>query len=142
MKLAYILFALATLLTQSAADPFTQDTLKSYLENGAPINFILIDVRSSMEISAAIGNSSCKPYNLAWPEQFQEESKKIPKDQTIIIYCKSGRRAKMAVEYLKANGFTNVLDAGGFNTWTGPTVVPTEIKPASLLPEPSMRKKP
>jgi rhodanese-related sulfurtransferase len=133
--------AMAVSLCQAAVNPLNQETLKGYLENGAPFDFILIDVRGSDEISAAVGNDACKPYNLAWPVQFKAEVAKIPKDQAIIVYCRSGGRSRLAATYLEAEGYTRVYDAGGFITWNGPTVPASEIKPAALLPEPSMRAK-
>jgi phage shock protein E len=141
MKALFMFFAFAAALVQSPIDSFNQDVLRGYLEKGAPFDFVLIDLRSTQEISASIGNASCKPYNLEWPDQLQQESAKIPKNQTVIVYCASGRRSKSAADYLKQNGFTNVLDAGGFRNWTGPTIAPSEIKATSLLPEPSMKKK-
>jgi rhodanese-related sulfurtransferase len=125
----------------AAVNSLDQATLKDYLTNGAPFDFILIDVRSSEEASTAIGNAACKPYNLAWPVQFKDEIVKIPKDQTIIVYCRSGGRARNTAAYLSAEGYARVYEAGGFITWDGPTVPASEIKPASLLPEPSMRAK-
>jgi len=133
--------AVAVSICQAAVNPLDQATLKGYLEKGAPFDFILIDVRSSEEASTAIGNAACKPYNLAWPVQFKDEVVKIPKDQAVIVYCQSGGRSRNAAAYLNANGYTRVYDAGGFITWDGPTVPASEIKPASLLPEPSMRAK-
>jgi phage shock protein E len=122
-----------------AVTSLSQDQLKEYLSNGSPNDFILIDVRTVEEINAAIGNAKCKPYNLAWPDPFQKEALKIPKEQMVILYCRSGARAASAAAFLDSNGYTNVYNAGGFMTWTGPTVSPSEIKPASLLPELSMR---
>jgi len=136
--LAGVLFAA---IGQGAVSTLDQETLKGYLENGAPFDFILIDIRTVAEVTAAIGNAACKPYNLVWPDQFKEQCVKIPKDQAIILYCRSGGRATNAAEYLNAAGYTRVFNAGGFSTWNGPTVPPSEIKPASLLPEPSMRAK-
>jgi phage shock protein E len=141
MKTLFLFFAFAATLVQSPDNSFNQDVLKGYLDKGTPFDFILIDIRSTPEITAAIGNASCKPYNLEWPDILQRESAKIPKDRAVIVYCASGNRSKRAADYLRANGFTNVLDAGGFRNWTGPTVPPSEIKAASLLPEPSMKKK-
>jgi rhodanese-related sulfurtransferase len=132
----FVLIAVGTCF--AAVKSLDQATLKGYLINGAPFNFILIDVRSSEEASTAIGNAACKPYNLAWPVQFKDEIVKIPKDEAIIIYCRSGGRARSAAAYLIAEGYTQVYEAGGFITWDGPTVPASEIKPASLLPEPSM----
>jgi rhodanese-related sulfurtransferase len=141
MKPFILLVAMAAALSQPAAKLMDQETLKSYLENGTPFDFILIDVRSSEEISAVIGNAACKPYNFAWPVQFQQECERIPKNRTVIVYCRSGGRSAMAAAYLTNNGFTDVHNAGGFITWKGPTIPTSEIKPASLIPEPSMRMK-
>lgn len=139
MRAMMLLLALAAGMFQTPSGILEQDTLKSYLEKGAPDNFILIDARGADEIKAAIGNASCKPYNFAWPEQLKAVSEKLPKDMTIIIYCQSGGRAGRAASYLKEAGFTKVYSAGGMNTWTGPTLQPSDMKPASQLPEPSCK---
>jgi phage shock protein E len=137
-----LLLALAgAAISPAAVNVLDQDTLKRYLEQGAPFDFILIDVRSAEEASAGIGNAQCKPYNLAWTEEFQKECEKIPKDRTVIVYCQSGGRAGRAAAYLTSQGFANVYNAGGMLTWNGPTVPRSEFKPASLLPEPSMKAK-
>jgi rhodanese-related sulfurtransferase len=139
---ALILFALAGAAISSAAYVLLeQDTLKSYLEKGAPFDFILVDVRSAEEASAGIGNAECKPYNLEWPEQFKSECAKIPKDRTVILYCRSGGRAGNAAAYMSSLGFAKVYSAGGMLTWNGSTVPRSEFKPASALPEPSMKAK-
>ena len=141
MRSTVLWMVFAVSLCQAAVNPLNQETLKGYLANGAPFDFILIDVRSSEEAATAIGNAACKPYNLAWPEQFKAEVARIPKDANIIVYCRSGGRSRLASAYLNESGYTNVHDAGGFNSWDGPTVPASDIKPASLLPEPSMRAK-
>ena len=37
------------------------------------------------------------------------------KSQTIYLYCRSGRRAGIALESLKAAGYNNVFNKGGIN---------------------------
>jgi phage shock protein E len=37
-----------------------------------------------------------------------------PKDRPVIVYCASGGRSAIARAMLKANGFVDVTDAGGF----------------------------
>lgn len=139
MRLKMLTAVMALGICYGAVTPLSQDQLKDYLTKGSPFSFMLIDVRSSEEITAAIGNADCKPYNLAWPDQFQKEALKIPKDQAVIIYCRSGGRAASAAAFLETNGYKNVYNAGGFMTWSGPTIPPSQIKPLSQLPEPSMR---
>jgi rhodanese-related sulfurtransferase len=132
---------LMAVMCQAAVQSLSQSTLIDYLVRGTPFDFILIDLRSSGEILDLIGNKECHPYNLEWPMQFKEECGKIPKDFPIIVYCASGGRASGAANYLSANGYTKVFDAGGMLNWNGPKVPPSRIKPATLLPEPSMRTK-
>ena len=139
MQVTMLLFALVAGMLQAPATTMDQDTLKAYLEKGAPYDFILVDVRGAEEISPAIGSASCKPYNFSWPDQFKAMSEKLPKDMAIIVYCRSGGRAARAADYLKEAGFTKVYNAGGMLTWTGTTVPPSDLKPASKLPEPSCR---
>lgn len=140
MQLAVLLFALTLGMFQSGVKPLSQDALKSYLEaKQAPFDFILIDVRAAQEINEAIGNAVCKPYNLEWADQFKDVREKVPKDIAIVVYCRSGGRSARAAAYLNAAGYTNVYDAGGIQTWKGPTVPPSEMKVTALLPEPSMK---
>jgi rhodanese-related sulfurtransferase len=137
-----LLIFIGSAICLAAVKPLEQATLQKYLENGAPFDFILIDIRSAEETSSGgIGNANCKPYNLAWPDQFKAESAKIPKDKNIILYCRSGSRATRAAEYLDSLGYANVYNAGGALTWTGPTVAPSSFKSVSLLPAPSMSAK-
>ena len=39
------------------------------------------------------------------------------KDQKILVYCRSGRRSKLAAEALLALGYTNVWEFGGIIDW-------------------------
>jgi rhodanese-related sulfurtransferase len=140
IRILIFLLLAGAVMSFAAVNLLEQSTLQSYLEKGAPFSFILIDVRGVDEVSTGgIGNAACKPYNLAWPEQFKKECARIPKDSKVIVYCRSGARAARAAEHLDSLGFTNVYNAGGMLTWTGPTVPLSEFKPASLLPAPSMQ---
>ena len=44
------------------------------------------------------------------------------KDQLILIYCRSGNRSKQAADKLVKLGYTNIVEFGGINDWTGETV--------------------
>ena len=43
-------------------------------------------------------------------------------NQTILVYCRSGRRSKEASQKLADMGYTHVYEFGGINTWTGEVV--------------------
>ena len=48
------------------------------------------------------------------------------KEQQILVYCRSGNRSKQASEKLAAQGYTNIIEIGGINDWTGETATGTE----------------
>ena len=51
------------------------------------------------------------------------EIKELPdKEQLILVYCRSGNRSKQAAEKLAQQGYTNIVEFGGINDWTGETV--------------------
>ena len=53
----------------------------------------------------------------------REELPQLPdKDQTILVYCRSGNRSKQASEKLAVLGYTQVLEFGGILDWTGQVV--------------------
>ena len=39
------------------------------------------------------------------------------KEQLILVYCRSGRRSKIAAEALAELGYTNIREFGGINDW-------------------------
>ena len=44
--------------------------------------------------------------------------KELPdKDQLVLVYCRSGRRSKLAAEKLAELGYTNVKEFGGIIDW-------------------------
>ncbi|MBO4681345.1 MAG: rhodanese-like domain-containing protein [Clostridiales bacterium] len=43
-------------------------------------------------------------------------------NQTILVYCRSGRRSKEASEKLANMGYVNIYEFGGIITWPGETV--------------------
>ena len=52
-----------------------------------------------------------------------EEVPDLPdKEQLVMVYCRSGNRSKQASEKLVALGYTNIVEFGGINDWTGETV--------------------
>lgn len=44
------------------------------------------------------------------------------KEQLILVYCRSGNRSKQASKKLVALGYTNIVEFGGINDWTGEIV--------------------
>ena len=44
------------------------------------------------------------------------------KEQTILVYCRSGRRSALAAQALAELGYTAVYDFGGIQSWNGEVV--------------------
>ena len=75
----------------------------------------LIDVREEWENKIArIQNSELMPLS-----NFKETSKKLNKDNWLIIYCHHGIRSANACYYLEALGFENLINLeGGIDAWS------------------------
>ena len=49
----------------------------------------------------------------------QKAEQLLPKDKTIALYCRSGRRSKAAAQQLSKQGYQVVELNTGFNSWKG-----------------------
>ncbi len=76
---------------------------------------VLLDVRTQEEYQAGyIEGALLLPYD----EIAQTIDKfAIDKDDTIIVYCRTGRRSAIAAEELIGMGYTSVYDMGGIYDW-------------------------
>lgn len=85
-------------------------------------NILLLDVRTEEEYNEGhIPDSILIPYDIIK----DEASEKLKdKEQTIIIYCRSGRRSAIAANELIGIGYKNVYDMGGIIDWPYETVKP------------------
>ena len=77
--------------------------------------YIILDVRTQEEydqghIPGAIVISH---------EEITERAEEVltDKDQLILVYCRSGRRSKIAAEALLELGYTNIKEFGGIIDW-------------------------
>ena len=51
-----------------------------------------------------------------------EEIPELPdKERLIMVYCRSANRSKQASGKLVKLGYTNMVEFGGINSWTGET---------------------
>ena len=52
-------------------------------------------------------------------EEIAEKAEEVltDKDQLILVYCRSGRRSKIAAEALAELGYTNIREFGGIIDW-------------------------
>ena len=78
---------------------------------------ILVDVRTAEEYgSGHIENA----LNIDVKQDDFEETaiKTLPKNKTIAVYCRSGRRSKKAAEILSQNGYKVIELDSGYTGWT------------------------
>ena len=82
---------------------------------------IILDVRTAQEYSEKhIPGAINIPNETIGTEDIPE----LPdKEQLILVYCRSGNRSKQASEKLVKLGYTNIVEFGGINDWTGETVI-------------------
>ncbi|MBE6790105.1 MAG: rhodanese-like domain-containing protein [Ruminococcaceae bacterium] len=78
-------------------------------------DFVIIDARTEKEFTEGHieGAILIPEYEIT-----ERAEKEIPeKDTLILVYCRSGRRSKIAAEALVALGYTNVKEFGGIIDW-------------------------
>jgi len=74
----------------------------------------ILDVRTVPEYDAGhLINSTLIPLS-----ELSDRLDEIPKDEPLLVYCRSGRRSTTAAGILEENGFCVIYDVdGGFNDW-------------------------
>ena len=79
------------------------------------IGYVIIDARTESEFSEGhIPNAILIPeYEIS----ARAENEIPDKDTLILVYCRSGRRSKIAADALVKLGYTNVKEFGGIITW-------------------------
>lgn len=88
--------------------------------------FAILDVRTQEEYDIGhIPGAVCIPV-----ETIDAPPELLPRyDSTILVYCRSGRRSKLAAEELASMGYTDVREFGGIIDWDGETVTSEEDTP-------------
>lgn len=97
----------------------SQDQAKAMMESGEDLQ--IVDVRRLDEYANGhIPGAICVPNESIGAEQPEA----LPDlDQTLLVYCRSGRRSKEAAQKLADLGYTRVYEFGGILTWTGDLVL-------------------
>lgn len=78
-------------------------------------DYTIIDVREQDEYDAGhIPGATLLPYT-----GIENEAEELltDKDEQLFIYCRSGRRSKIAAEALASLGYTNIKEFGGIIDW-------------------------
>ena len=90
-----------------------QDEAKRIMDEKS--DYIIVDAREQSEYDEGhIKGAIVIPYT----EIEQKAEEMLPdKEQLILVYCRSGRRSKIAAQSLANMGYTNVKEFGGIIDW-------------------------
>lgn len=91
----------------------TAEEAKKIMDSGN--GYVILDVRTQEEY-----DEKHIPDSVLIPDyEIEEQAEKVltDKDQTILVYCRSGNRSRTASEKLISMGYTDVKDFGGINDW-------------------------
>lgn len=94
-------------------EQITGEEAKKIMDTEA--DYVIIDARTQEEFNEGhIENAILIPeYEIA-----ERAEKELPdKNQLILVYCRSGRRSKIASQALADLGYTNVKEFGGIIDW-------------------------
>ena len=96
-------------------EQITPEEAKKIMDSGE--EHIILDTREQDEFDEShIKGAILIPYT----EIENKAEEMIPdKDKLILVYCRSGRRSKIAAESLSKLGYTNVKEFGGIIEWKG-----------------------
>ena len=95
-------------------EQITAEEAKKIMDSGE--EHIILDTREQDEFDEGhIPGAILIPYT----EIENEAEAMLPdKDKLILVYCRSGRRSKIAAESLSKLGYTNIKEFGGIIDWT------------------------
>ena len=95
-------------------EQITAEEAKKIMDSGE--EHIILDTREQDEFDEGhIPGAILIPYT----EIENKAEEMLPdKDKLILVYCRSGRRSKIAAESLEKLGYTNVKEFGGIIDWT------------------------
>lgn len=115
LTFATMILGLAGCTAQS--DKFTSINVTEFEKVTTDANVILLDVRTALEyreghLSGAINADVLRDDFLA------QASLMLPKDKTVALYCRSGKRSKKAAQILSDNGYKVIELSTGYNGWT------------------------
>ena len=94
-------------------EQITAEDAKKIMDSGE--EHIVLDVREQDEYDAGhIPGAILLPYT-----EIENEAEKLltDKDEQLLVYCRSGRRSKIAAEALARLGYTSIKEFGGIIDW-------------------------
>lgn len=117
--LLFIALASAAAAVQAQPKPISPRAARDLLS--ADKNALLLDVRTREEfLEVRIPGSVLLPFDAI--DAASAARVVGPKDRTVVVYCRTGRRSAVAASTLASLGYRNVYDMGGIGSWPFGTV--------------------
>lgn len=114
---AAVLIAVVVMLTRTSSTNAPKLISPSaYMQQfvDAKATHTLIDVRTAEEFASGhIAGAVNIPV-----EVLASRLSDVPRDRTVVVYCRSGNRSKQAAEILSKAGYSDIRDLGGLNAWS------------------------
>ncbi len=119
---SFLLFGLASCQSQNgeknaAAAAYQDIGVTDFKSKMAEPGIVLLDVRSPEEIAEGKieGAMELDFYN----DNFEAEVKKLDKDKTYLVYCRSGNRSGQTCKLMSELGFSKLYNLdGGYTAWS------------------------
>lgn len=118
MRNVIFLFLFSTAVCcKGQADSALKVTTEEFNKGMTLPNVQLLDVRTAAEYkSGHLKNSLQADWNDK--NQFSNRIQYVDKDKPVYVYCLAGGRSAAAADWMRKNGFTNVVElTGGINAW-------------------------
>lgn len=114
-KIITCLLATFGLATGCCQQNFKNTDPEGFAELTAKPGVVLLDVRTAAEFKEGhIENA----VNIdVKQDDFMDKAKALPKDKTIAVYCRSGRRSATAAGRMASEGYKVVNLVGGITAW-------------------------
>ena len=103
-----LVVAVVALLGLSACSDAGTDAARAAISDGATV----IDVRTPAEYES--GNIDGALNIDVQAADFADRVSELPKDDTYVVYCRSGNRSAAAIDIMTDLGFTNLIDGGAY----------------------------
>ncbi len=117
--LAFAFLSAASAFAQARPKPISPAAARDLLASDKSV--LLLDVRTREEyLEARIPGAVLLPYDAI--DAASAARVVGPKDRTVVVYCRSGRRSAVAASTLASLGYRNVYDLGGIGSWPYGTV--------------------
>ena len=117
MKPVSILLCLMNFLGCQAAD-FRSVDADRFAQVIEDTTVVRLDVRTASEYSQGHIPGALL-IDVTQADFMQKAEQLLPKDKTIALYCRSGRRSKTAAQLLSKQGYQVIELNTGFNSWKG-----------------------